>query len=115
VNFNSLKHFFFFHLLGLTLLEIKSALKDTTNALSNWQESDETHCNWTGIYCHPGDEQRVRIMYANNTCTSFCLVFSPLSQLSMTLCVLFFRNLPYLQLGGILSPSIGKLSGLQRL
>ncbi|QCD80898.1 somatic embryogenesis receptor kinase 4 [Vigna unguiculata] len=71
---------------GLTLLEIKSALKDTTNALSNWQESDETHCNWTGIYCHPGDEQRVRII-----------------------------NLPYLQLGGILSPSIGKLSGLQRL
>ncbi|XP_047147362.1 LRR receptor-like serine/threonine-protein kinase FEI 1 [Vigna umbellata] len=71
---------------GLTLLEIKSALNDTKNVLSNWQEFDETHCRWTGISCHPGDDQRVRII-----------------------------NLPYMQLGGILSPSIGKLSGLQRL
>ncbi|XP_014507434.1 LRR receptor-like serine/threonine-protein kinase FEI 1 [Vigna radiata var. radiata] len=71
---------------GLTLLEIKSALNDTKNALSNWQEFDETPCRWTGISCHPGDDQRVS-----------------------------FINLPYMQLEGILSPSIGKLSGLQRL
>ncbi|KAJ1421743.1 Leucine-rich repeat-containing N-terminal, plant-type [Sesbania bispinosa] len=70
---------------GLTLLEIKSTLNDTRNFLSNWQESDESHCTWTGITCHPG-EQRVRSI-----------------------------NLPYMQLGGIISPSIGKLSRLHRL
>ena len=57
-------------MLGLTLLEIKSALNDTRNVLSNWQELDESPCAWTGITCHPG-EQRVRSMYANITCPSF--------------------------------------------
>ncbi|KAH1117682.1 hypothetical protein GLYMA_17G096500v4 [Glycine max] len=71
---------------GMTLLEIKSTLNDTKNVLSNWQQFDESHCAWTGISCHPGDEQRVRSI-----------------------------NLPYMQLGGIISPSIGKLSRLQRL
>ncbi|CAJ1944022.1 unnamed protein product [Sphenostylis stenocarpa] len=71
---------------GQALLEIKSSLNDTKNVLSNWQEFDESHCTWTGISCHPGDEQRVRSI-----------------------------NLPYMQLGGIISPSIGKLSRLQRL
>lgn len=71
---------------GQTLLEIKSTLNDTKNVLSNWQEFDASHCAWTGISCHPGDEQRVRSI-----------------------------NLPYMQLGGIISPSIGKLSRLQRL
>ncbi|KAH1248692.1 LRR receptor-like serine/threonine-protein kinase FEI 1 [Glycine max] len=71
---------------GMALLEIKSTLNDTKNVLSNWQEFDESPCAWTGISCHPGDEQRVRSI-----------------------------NLPYMQLGGIISPSIGKLSRLQRL
>ncbi|KAK2418029.1 Leucine-rich repeat protein kinase family protein [Trifolium repens] len=71
---------------GQTLLGIKNTLNDTKNVLSNWQEFDESHCAWTGISCHPGDEQRV---------------------LSI--------NLPYMQLGGIISPSIGKLNRLQRL
>ncbi|RDY11901.1 LRR receptor-like serine/threonine-protein kinase FEI 1 [Mucuna pruriens] len=71
---------------GLTLLEIKSSLNDTKNVLSNWEEFDESPCAWTGISCHPGDEQRVRSI-----------------------------NLPFMQLGGIISPSIGKLSRLQRL
>ncbi|GAU32829.1 hypothetical protein TSUD_208970 [Trifolium subterraneum] len=71
---------------GQTLLEIKNTFNDTKNVLSNWQEFDESHCAWTGISCHPGDEQRVRSI-----------------------------NLPYMQLGGIISPSIGKLSRLQRL
>ena len=62
----------FFHLLGLALLEIKSTFNDTKNVLGNWQEFDETHCAWTGISCHSGDEQRVRSMYADNTCTVFC-------------------------------------------
>ncbi|ESW10211.1 hypothetical protein PHAVU_009G190400 [Phaseolus vulgaris] len=70
---------------GHTLLEIKSTLNDTRNFLSNWRKSDESHCTWTGITCHPG-EQRVRSI-----------------------------NLPYMQLGGIISPSIGKLSRLHRL
>ncbi|KAF3437787.1 hypothetical protein FNV43_RR20543 [Rhamnella rubrinervis] len=70
---------------GFTLLEIKSTLNDTKNLLSNWVASDESPCKWIGISCHPQD-QRVRSI-----------------------------NLPYLQLGGTLSPSIGKLNRLQRL
>ncbi|KAK7411478.1 hypothetical protein VNO78_02912 [Psophocarpus tetragonolobus] len=70
---------------GLALLEIKSTLNDTKNFLSNWRQSDKSHCTWTGITCHPG-EQLVRSI-----------------------------NLPYMQLGGILSPSIGKLTRLHRL
>ncbi|XP_059444321.1 LRR receptor-like serine/threonine-protein kinase FEI 2 [Corylus avellana] len=70
---------------GLTLLEIRSCLNDSRNLLSNWQASDESPCKWTGITCHL-NEQRVRSI-----------------------------NLPYMQLGGIMSPSIGKLSRLQRL
>ncbi|KAK9995953.1 hypothetical protein SO802_020639 [Lithocarpus litseifolius] len=70
---------------GLTLLEMKSTLNDSRNLLSNWQSSDESPCQWTGITCHPQDQQVSSI------------------------------NLPYMQLGGIISPSIGKLSRLERL
>ncbi|KAJ9163659.1 hypothetical protein P3X46_023304 [Hevea brasiliensis] len=70
---------------GLTLLEIKNTLNDSRNILGNWQATDESPCKWTGISCHPHD-QRVSSI-----------------------------NLPYVQLGGIISPSIGKLSRLQRL
>ncbi|KAK9036463.1 hypothetical protein V6N11_078464 [Hibiscus sabdariffa] len=70
---------------GLTLLEIKSTLNDSGNYLGNWLAADETPCNWTGISCFP-NLQRVRSI-----------------------------NLPYMQLGGKLSPSIGKLNRLQRL
>ncbi|KAB1217416.1 LRR receptor-like serine/threonine-protein kinase FEI 1 [Morella rubra] len=70
---------------GLTLLEIRSTLNDTKNLLSNWQASDESPCQWTGVTCHP-HELRVQSI-----------------------------NLPYMQLGGTISPSIGKLSRLQRL
>ncbi|KAJ8771878.1 hypothetical protein K2173_027055 [Erythroxylum novogranatense] len=70
---------------GLTLLEIKSALNDSRNMLGNWQASDESPCKWTGISCDPHD-QRVNSI-----------------------------NLPYMQLGGLISPSIGKLSRLERL
>uniref|UniRef100_A0A5B6ZPL5 Putative Leucine-rich repeat protein kinase family protein isoform 1 n=1 Tax=Davidia involucrata TaxID=16924 RepID=A0A5B6ZPL5_DAVIN len=70
---------------GITLLEIKSTLNDSKNFLSNWKDSDESPCKWTGVSCHPHD-QRVRSI-----------------------------NLPYMQLGGFISPSIGKLSRLQRL
>ncbi|KAL9314248.1 hypothetical protein ACSQ67_019700 [Phaseolus vulgaris] len=71
---------------GHTLLEIKSTLNDTRNFLSNWRKSDESHCTWTGITCHPG-EQRVRSMYKSTLYAT----------------------------GGIISPSIGKLSRLHRL
>ncbi|XVF09152.1 hypothetical protein REPUB_Repub07fG0066900 [Reevesia pubescens] len=70
---------------GLTLLEIKSTLNDSKNFLGNWLLTDESPCSWTGISCYPND-QRVRSI-----------------------------NLPYMQLGGTISPSIGKLNGLQRL
>ncbi|KAJ4828337.1 hypothetical protein Tsubulata_040653 [Turnera subulata] len=70
---------------GLALLELKSTLNDTRNVLGNWQATDETPCKWTGIACYPQD-QRVSSI-----------------------------NLPYMQLGGIISPSIGKLTRLQRL
>ncbi|KAK9278919.1 hypothetical protein L1049_028500 [Liquidambar formosana] len=70
---------------GITLLEIKSTLNDSRNLLSNWIDSDESPCKWTGISCHNYD-QRVRSI-----------------------------NLPYMQLGGVISPSIGKLNRLQRL
>ncbi|KAE8730724.1 putative peptide/nitrate transporter [Hibiscus syriacus] len=70
---------------GLTLLEIKSTLNDSGNYLGNWLPTDETPCNWTGISCFP-NLQRVRSI-----------------------------NLPYMQLGGEIPPSIGKLNRLQRL
>ncbi|KDP31199.1 hypothetical protein JCGZ_11575 [Jatropha curcas] len=70
---------------GLTLLEIKSTLNDSRNVLGNWLDTGESPCKWTGISCDPSD-QRVSSI-----------------------------NLPYMQLGGIISPSIGKLSRLQRL
>ncbi|XP_068306679.1 LRR receptor-like serine/threonine-protein kinase FEI 2 [Pyrus communis] len=70
---------------GLALLEIKSTLNDSRNVLSDWQDSDESPCKWTGITCHP---QELRVISI---------------------------NLPYMQLGGTISPSIGKLSRLQRL
>ncbi|KAA3475806.1 LRR receptor-like serine/threonine-protein kinase FEI 1 [Gossypium australe] len=70
---------------GLTLLDIKSTLNDSKNFLGNWLATDESPCNWTGISCFP-NLQRVRSI-----------------------------NLPYMQLGGSISPSIGKLNRLQRL
>lgn len=65
---------FFIHLLGLALLEVKSTLNDTRNFLSNWRKSDESHCTWTGITCHPG-EQRVRSMYVSSAHTPFILIY----------------------------------------
>ncbi|KAF6159926.1 hypothetical protein GIB67_033010 [Kingdonia uniflora] len=70
---------------GQTLLEIKGSFNDTRGSLSNWSETDDFPCSWTGISCDPHDHQVISI------------------------------NLPYMQLGGIISPSIGKLSRLQRL
>ncbi|KAI8543470.1 hypothetical protein RHMOL_Rhmol08G0221000 [Rhododendron molle] len=42
-------------LFGITLLELKTTLNDTKNFLSNWDDSDDTPCNWTGITCNPAD------------------------------------------------------------
>ncbi|PSR89633.1 LRR receptor-like serine/threonine-protein kinase FEI [Actinidia chinensis var. chinensis] len=70
---------------GTALLEFKSSLNDTKNILSSWTDSDESPCDWTGVSCNPHD-QTVRSI-----------------------------NLPYMELGGVISPSIGKLSRLQRL
>uniref|UniRef100_A0A0V0HSE5 Putative ovule protein n=1 Tax=Solanum chacoense TaxID=4108 RepID=A0A0V0HSE5_SOLCH len=70
---------------GSALLEMRTLLNDTKNVLSNWNDSDESPCRWTGISCYPND-QRVQSI-----------------------------NLPYMELGGIISPSVGKLTRLQRL
>ncbi|KAG9129497.1 hypothetical protein Leryth_013069 [Lithospermum erythrorhizon] len=70
---------------GAALLELKSGLNDTKNVLSNWKDSDEFPCQWTGVSCNPQDQRVIAI------------------------------NIPYLQLNGIISPSIGKLSKLQRV
>ncbi|KAK1266766.1 LRR receptor-like serine/threonine-protein kinase FEI 1 [Acorus gramineus] len=72
---------------GETLLEIKGALNVSTHRdpLSDWRVSDLDPCNWTAITCHRVD-RRVRSI-----------------------------NLPFMRLGGIISPSIGKLARLQRL
>ncbi|CAH8392809.1 unnamed protein product [Eruca vesicaria subsp. sativa] len=70
---------------GFSLLELKRGWNDTKNSLENWRDSDESPCSWTGVSCDPQDQRVVSI------------------------------NLPYMQLRGIISPSIGKLSRLQRL
>ncbi|KAK1433754.1 hypothetical protein QVD17_10670 [Tagetes erecta] len=70
---------------GLTLLELKQSLNDSRNVLSNWVNNDETPCQWTGITCYQSDNRVLAI------------------------------NLPYMDIGGFISPSIGKLSRLQRL
>lgn len=104
---------------GLTLLEIKSTLNDTRNMLIDWQPSDESPCTWAGISCHPQD-QRVISMYATPifhfhfphwVFDLICLY----SKCFCMFCIGFCSNLPYMQLGGTISPSIGKLSRLQRL
>nr|XP_029123441.1 LRR receptor-like serine/threonine-protein kinase FEI 1 isoform X2 [Elaeis guineensis] len=70
---------------GEALLELKAAFNDTKRMLRSWRRADPNPCGWTGITCHFPD-LRVRSI-----------------------------NLPYMQLGGIISPSIGKLQRLQRL
>ncbi|XP_076914640.1 putative inactive leucine-rich repeat receptor-like protein kinase At1g66830 [Bidens hawaiensis] len=70
---------------GLTLLEIKQSLNDSRNVLSDWVNNVETPCQWTGITCYQSDNRVLAI------------------------------NLPYMDIGGFISPSIGKLSRLQRL
>ncbi|KAL6559463.1 hypothetical protein OROGR_004580 [Orobanche gracilis] len=70
---------------GVTLLEVKTSLNDTRNFLSDWNDADETPCQWTGIACSPQDQRVTKI------------------------------NLPYMQFEGIISPSISKLNRLQRL
>ncbi|XXG40162.1 hypothetical protein AAC387_Pa01g0948 [Persea americana] len=70
---------------GETLLDMKEAFNDTRNVLRSWNGSDATPCNWTGISCYLHDH-RVRSI-----------------------------DLPYMQLGGIISPSIGRLTRLHRL
>ncbi|CAN6439304.1 unnamed protein product [Victoria cruziana] len=70
---------------GETLLEVKTHLNDTQQALSDWRSSDSTPCNWIGIDCDPHDLRVTSII------------------------------LPYRQLTGTIHPSIGKLTRLQRL
>lgn len=47
---------------GITLLDLKSTLNDSKNFLSDWRDSDETPCQWTGISCN-ADDHTVSSMY----------------------------------------------------
>lgn len=53
-----------FDCIGITLLDLKSTLNDSNNLLSNWKDTDESPCEWTGISCYP-NSQTVRIMYVS--------------------------------------------------
>uniref|UniRef100_A0ACD5W6Y7 Uncharacterized protein n=1 Tax=Avena sativa TaxID=4498 RepID=A0ACD5W6Y7_AVESA len=70
---------------GEALLELKTAFNATAGRLGSWRPADGDPCGWEGVSCSFPD-LRVQSI-----------------------------NLPYMQLGGIISPSIGKLSKLQRL
>ncbi|PUZ68069.1 hypothetical protein GQ55_3G485300 [Panicum hallii var. hallii] len=70
---------------GEALLELKLAFNATAQRLTSWRPSDPNPCAWEGISCSLPD-LRVQSI-----------------------------NLPYMQLGGIISPSIGRLDKLQRL
>ncbi|MQM17290.1 hypothetical protein Taro_050260 [Colocasia esculenta] len=77
---------------GLVLIEIKEGFlraagaKQMPQALSSWKETDASPCNWTGVTCHLPHLATVRSI-----------------------------DLPFMKLGGIISPSIGKLQRLHRL
>ncbi|GLJ29334.1 hypothetical protein SUGI_0578490 [Cryptomeria japonica] len=70
---------------GIALLKLKAKLNDTKMLLSNWKESDTNPCGWRGVACNHASKRVIAI------------------------------NLPYLGLGGTLSPSIGELKKLKRL
>ncbi|GLJ25784.1 hypothetical protein SUGI_0493720 [Cryptomeria japonica] len=70
---------------GVALLEFKATLNDTKNVLRNWNESDANPCGWSGVVCNHFSKRVTAL------------------------------NLPYLLLGGTISPSIGKLKKLHRL
>jgi Leucine-rich repeat (LRR) protein len=74
---------------GLALLEFKSELESAGNvfsALHDWSASDASPCNWTGVSCSTDSDQRVTSL-----------------------------NLFGVGLAGRISPSLGKLEGLQVL
>ncbi|XVE66154.1 hypothetical protein DITRI_Ditri08aG0057500 [Diplodiscus trichospermus] len=48
---NPLPHAFALNQEGLYLQRVKQSLSDPTNALSSWNDRDETPCNWRGISC----------------------------------------------------------------
>ncbi|KAG0466209.1 hypothetical protein HPP92_017789 [Vanilla planifolia] len=70
---------------GTALLELKAGFNDTRRMLRSWRAKDPNPCGWVGIACHFPD-LRVRSI-----------------------------NLPYAQLSGVISPSIGKLERLHRI
>ncbi|KAL5206750.1 hypothetical protein ABZP36_034959 [Zizania latifolia] len=70
---------------GQALLDLKLAFNGSTQRLTSWKLADPNPCGWEGISCSFPD-LRVQSI-----------------------------NLPYMQLGGIISASIGRLDKLQRL
>lgn len=72
---------------GSYLLQVKSSLRDGFGHLANWNSEDETPCAWVGVHCTSD--------YYNPVVSSL--------------------NLKYMNLFGILSPSIGGLVHLTSL
>ncbi|XP_074587036.1 LRR receptor-like serine/threonine-protein kinase FEI 1 [Curcuma longa] len=71
---------------GEALLEFKLGFNDSKQLLWSWRPTDSHPCSsWLGVSCHPSD-LTVRSI-----------------------------DLPYMQLGGVISPSIGRLRRLHRL
>ncbi|XP_078429887.1 leucine-rich repeat protein kinase family protein isoform X2 [Wolffia australiana] len=77
---------------GLVLLDLKEGFlraagaKQMSQSLDSWKETDASPCNWTGISCHFPELTSVRSI-----------------------------DLAFMNLGGIISPSIAKLQRLRRL
>ncbi|KAE9467289.1 hypothetical protein C3L33_00798, partial [Rhododendron williamsianum] len=92
--------------LSITLLELKTTLNDTKNFLSNWDDSDDTPCKWTGITCNPADSTVFSMALHQNSLHG--VIPSEIGNCS-DLRALYLRS-NYLQ-GGIPS-DIGNLSSL---
>ncbi|CAN1189895.1 LRR receptor-like serine/threonine-protein kinase FEI 1 [Linum perenne] len=94
---------------GLTLLELKGTLNDTNNRLANWEPTDASPCQWTGISCHPNDD-RVTSMYlrANYLQGGIPSNIGNLSHLNI-------MDLSSNSLKGAIPSSIGRLTHLRHL
>ncbi|KAM0952131.1 putative non-specific serine/threonine protein kinase [Dioscorea sansibarensis] len=102
---------------GDALLELKNGFNDTKGFLRSWKHKDHNPCGWLGVTCHFPD-LRVRSMFTTflfSLSFPFCVPSSCLFLYSFSIYGLHCSNLPYMQLSGFISPSIGKLQRLHRL
>ncbi|XP_059659801.1 receptor-like protein kinase HSL1 [Cornus florida] len=53
---------------GIYLQRVKLGLSDPTGVLSNWNEHDDTPCNWTGVTCDNSVTRSVESVDLSNAC-----------------------------------------------